>query len=75
MKGFLPWGRAGEAHRCIAWSPLVFVMVKETALMVFTLVMRCARALVGGMGRARKSSAMIPTTARTHQIEGLSLMP
>jgi hypothetical protein len=31
--------------------------------------------LVGGMGRAKKSSAMIPTTARTHQIEGLSLMP
>src|ERR1035438_4011536 len=75
VKVFLPCGRAGQAHRCIAWSPLVFVMVRETALMVFTLVMRCARALGGRMGRARKRNAMIPSPARALGMEGWSFRP
>jgi cephalosporin-C deacetylase-like acetyl esterase len=58
----------------LAGGVLAFVSVRETLLTWFTLEMRCARALVRGMGGDRKASAMTAIAARNPQIATLFLM-
>jgi hypothetical protein len=73
---YLGYRRIWQYHRGIAWSAFVFVIVMETTLILFTIEMRCARALGGGrVCRTSKVSAITPITVRIPQCVVLFLMP